>query len=984
MLSLTASIVVNTYNRARSLERLLPSLRHLVGASFEVVIVNGPSTDDTESVLARYGDRLKVARCDTANLSRSRNIGIASAAGDIIVFIDDDALPGDAQWLQRLLRVFEQDVDGRVGAAGGPSWHADTDWTEFAGGWTSDYAEQLFSDGPLPPGVDPARWYRRTIGNNSAFRRSALLEIGGFDEQFAYYLDESDVCLRLARAGYSAVYDDAATVRHYPAPSPLGPPFIRNRRIIARSDTYYCLKNGADSLPRRIIETLRRAPRKHFVRELRGLVEAGRISPSDLWRLRWQWLKGVVEGFVLGLFAARATVVSSVPPRTFLPFGSHDTADQLSICLLARRLPPEPHGGGVGRYTYDLARGLHELGHRVTLLTESDVPRRHLALGLEILGVTPARPPQGLRQTPLLEQNLAYADAVLARLEACAREGLAFDVVHASNWGIEALGVAQRGRLPLVLMLVTPIERVIAAEGWTLTQDLSANIELDQWIIEHATRVCGPSAGVLGSYQDRASWGARPIHPVPLGIYPGEQLPRQTHVRRRLLFVGRVERRKGVHVLLEVLPDLLQRYPDWQCDIVGNAEVPSAPGETMASAFRARHAGARWLERVTFHGMVTDRDLQAFYRDADVFVAPSLYESFGLIYLEAMQYGVPVVGCDVGGVPEVVRHDENGLLVPPGDPSALAGALDRLMGDEALRRRFGEHGAHSVMTTHSHVALAARMVHEYRAAIVAHAGHRHAAEESVIRPVVEAALEVLDARPGTTGLSLASRACAASEQGEHTRAADLICEALGVAAHPDYFATAVDLALNMGDTARAEEFARRGFEATRDDSDARLIFAVTIMTLDADRPPASPDWPAWQRMHSKNLPAALLGAALTAIRTGRDSTAILLLGRCREAAARDGRLRAQAEYHLGSALKRRGRGAEARACFERVSNGDGPMLLPEALESALYFHLGELDLGDGNAAAAVKRFNACLALNPSHRRARTRLDEAIAAAADAA
>ncbi|MEZ5417967.1 MAG: glycosyltransferase family 2 protein [Vicinamibacterales bacterium] len=100
MSALSASIVVNTFNRARALERLLPSLERLDTAC-EVVVVNGPSTDDTEEVLARFAGRIKVARCPEPNLSRSRNIGIAAAAGDVVVFIDDDALPADTAWLTR-------------------------------------------------------------------------------------------------------------------------------------------------------------------------------------------------------------------------------------------------------------------------------------------------------------------------------------------------------------------------------------------------------------------------------------------------------------------------------------------------------------------------------------------------------------------------------------------------------------------------------------------------------------------------------------------------------------------------------------------------------------------------------------------------------------------------------------------------------------------------------------------------------------------
>ena len=135
--------------------------------------------------------------------------------------------------------------------------------------------------------------------------------------------------------------------------------------------------------------------------------------------------------------------------------------------------------------------------------------RRRDGLGFEVVGIRPSACVEGLTQTPILAQNLGYAEAVLAAVERISAERGPFDVVHASNWGLEAFGVAQRRVLPLALMLVTPLECVIESEGWDDTLDLSANIELDQWTVEHATRVCAPSTGVLGSYVGRAGWSGQ-------------------------------------------------------------------------------------------------------------------------------------------------------------------------------------------------------------------------------------------------------------------------------------------------------------------------------------------------------------------------------------------------------------------------------------------------------------------------------------------
>lgn len=104
-------------------------------------------------------------------------------------------------------------------------------------------------------------------------------------------------------------------------------------------------------------------------------------------------------------------------------------------------------------------------------------------------------------------------------------------------------------------------------------------------------------------------------------------------------------------------------------------------------------------------------------QSADLFVAPSLYESFGLIFVEAMRWGTPVVGTRVGGIPEIVKDDESGLLVSPGSPDELADAIVALLLDEERRCRIGEAGRRRVEAEFSVERMAERAVAFYNQAI---------------------------------------------------------------------------------------------------------------------------------------------------------------------------------------------------------------------------------------------------------------------------
>src|SRR5579859_7717820 len=147
----------------------------------------------------------------------SRNIGICMAAGDIVAFIDDDGIP-EPEWLTQIAAAYE---DEEVGAAGGRVY----DHTGYRFQCEYCLVDRLANaditlPGPMPQRCFPGSFkFPHLLGTNATYRRSALLEIGGFDEEFDYYLDETDVCLRMIDAGFVIRQIAGAFVYHRFKPS---------------------------------------------------------------------------------------------------------------------------------------------------------------------------------------------------------------------------------------------------------------------------------------------------------------------------------------------------------------------------------------------------------------------------------------------------------------------------------------------------------------------------------------------------------------------------------------------------------------------------------------------------------------------------------------------------------------------------------------------------------------------------------------------
>ena len=716
----TVSVLISTLNRAAYLADALSALRQLRYPRVEVVVVNGPSTDHTLDVLRDYAGEIKVGACPEANLSMSRNIALSLAAGEIVALLDDDAIP-EPDWLCRLVSAY---ADPAVGVAGGSVLHDDgityqqhvvvTDW--FTENRFFDSVEAASTAGALADG------FLRPMGANASFKRQALIAVGGFDETFVYMADEVDATLRMIEAGWRVAHVEDAEVHHMTAAGPLRSKarIVTDFTAAARSKAYFCLRHG-----------LKRHPMASALREISRWVKAQRQHCADLLfsgaidypaqrRLLDTLSGGIAEGIAAADRPPRLLQVQTGnKPSAFLPWRTlRPAAQRLRICFISADYPPA-QVGGVARYTASQAQALAALGHEVSVLTRTgEAPRITREDGVWVHRVidmqTSATLPACLPAVPVhLQGYLAMVRRAVLR--AHLRRG--FQVICSSIWNVEGLGCIGLPHLPAAVTLVTSYNLIaVDRPDWTTPefhQDvLKPMVDAENWLLGHADLLIGSTASIVAdiSRANAVELPAERIAIVPFGLPDTEALAvPQPAIHRNeitLLFVGRFEPRKGIDVLLEALEILLPALPQLRADLVGDASVPFSEGKPFWPGFVARHADAPWFSRIHLHGTVDDAVLAEQYRSCDLFVAPSRYESFGLIYLEAMRAGKPVIGCTAGGSKEVVRHGKNGLLVPPGDAKALAGAIRRLATDDAGRAGMGLAGRADFLAHFTDAAMA--------------------------------------------------------------------------------------------------------------------------------------------------------------------------------------------------------------------------------------------------------------------------------------
>ena len=180
-----------------------------------------------------------------------------------------------------------------------------------------------------------------------------------------------------------------------------------------------------------------------------------------------------------------------------------------------------------------------------------------------------------------------------------------------------------------------------------------------------------------------------------------------------ILFVGRLEKRKGLKYLLGAFSKLKWKHPNTRLLVVG-------PGDAEREAYR--FIAERHIEDVVFLGSVSFQDLPRYYQTADIFCSPATgKESFGIVLLEAMAAGKPIVATSIEGYSSVMTHGREGLMVPPNDEEGLEEALETLLEDPALREEMGNRGRQTAVQ-YDWEQVAARITEYYEFVMTQRAG----------------------------------------------------------------------------------------------------------------------------------------------------------------------------------------------------------------------------------------------------------------------
>jgi D-inositol-3-phosphate glycosyltransferase len=382
-------------------------------------------------------------------------------------------------------------------------------------------------------------------------------------------------------------------------------------------------------------------------------------------------------------------------------------------------------------YVRDLTRQLGRMGVQVDVFTRSQdehVPHvlHDLGYGNRVVHV-PAGPEIPLPKQVLLDCIPEFAAGVRDFAET---KGLHYDLIHSHYWmsGIAARTLKASWDVPLVHMFHTlgVMKQRVAQTAEEAEGDY--RLRGEQEVLRLADRIVAATPAELAQLQWLYGADTRKIVVIPPGVdlsrfYPippdeAKEFIGVPPCDHMLLFVGRIEPLKGLDILLEALVLMRQRgvfdeRPLCLSVIGGDPEVSAEAMSAEMARIQELRAHYDLDDLVTFLGKRSQDTLQYYYSAAEAVVVPSHYESFGMVALEAMACGTPVVASQIGGLAFLVQDGETGFTVPTSDPAALAERLTALIQDAALRRRMGAQAA-TFAQAYGWNIIAGKMIDLYR------------------------------------------------------------------------------------------------------------------------------------------------------------------------------------------------------------------------------------------------------------------------------
>lgn len=365
----------------------------------------------------------------------------------------------------------------------------------------------------------------------------------------------------------------------------------------------------------------------------------------------------------------------------------HGGERPLHVCFVCNELPPAS-AGGIGPCVLTTARRLAERGHTVTVVGVYDrvYQWNHMGVDVRPIVVDGQRASRARRAVRVATNRLR-----LRRALAALHRSKPIDIVEWPDFeGLYVSGI------PGVVDVVRNHGPIMSHRLYGLV----AKRAYIEWLECRTLRMIENWIGVSHWFMDQ--WlritGARPrrrtvlYNPVDCEMFKPLDAPGRGDL---ILYSGSIMERKGVYALaraarifLERLPQATLLFVGRELDVGGRRRVVEEAGEAVAS-------------RIRFSDPLPQHEVARLMRECTVFAMPSLLESFGNVWAEAMASGVPVLGSTLTCGPEVVPHDEAGILVDPSNPPGIAQQVVRLMSDAALRRRLGAAGRRIALARYS-------------------------------------------------------------------------------------------------------------------------------------------------------------------------------------------------------------------------------------------------------------------------------------------
>lgn len=362
--------------------------------------------------------------------------------------------------------------------------------------------------------------------------------------------------------------------------------------------------------------------------------------------------------------------------------------------------------GGMNVYVRDYSRQLARLGIKVDIFTRSEddcqpMVRHDLGNGARVIHIT-AGPEEPIPVPRIADHLEEFSEGLLAFADS---EGLNYQLLHSHYWlsGLVAEKIRPYlGDIPTVQMFHTLGHMKNRIARSDQERAAAIRIEGEQRVMDSADRIVAATQAEYAQLHWLYTVDMNKVDVIP----PGVDLERFSPINkayaksqvgiaadhRNILFAGRIEPLKGIDTLLCAM-SLIKNHNSLAVEDVSVTIVGGDPWSDDQSHEMARLQELREelgvTDIVTFLGAKDQEVLPNYYAAAEMVVMPSHYESFGLVALEAMAMGIPVIASEVGGLAFLVKDGDNGFLVPSRDPEALAERIYTLLMDPACRRRIG-------------------------------------------------------------------------------------------------------------------------------------------------------------------------------------------------------------------------------------------------------------------------------------------------------